>query len=121
MPLFNYQPAATEAAQLTVIAGEMSSANSTLVADNKAPTVKTTTELTFTVKDAYGNPVTGLKPDAPVFSGAASTGSERPSAGSWTEKGNGVYVSTLTLGSAAGQLSVMPRVNGKMPLLSHWC
>ncbi|MGQ7157304.1 hypothetical protein ACUODF_47930, partial [Escherichia coli] len=74
MPLFNGQPAATEAAQLTVIAGEMSSANSTLVADNKAPTVKTTTELTFTVKDAYGNPVTGLKPDAPVFSGAASTG-----------------------------------------------
>ncbi|HGX4291988.1 TPA: inverse autotransporter adhesin FdeC [Escherichia coli] len=112
MPLFNGQPAATEAAQLTVIAGEMSSANSTLVAD-KAPTVKTTTELTFTVKDAYGNPVTGLKPDAPVFSGAASTGSERPSAGNWTEKGNGVYVSTLTLGSAAGQLSVMPRVNGQ--------
>lgn len=113
MPLFNGQPAATEAAQLRVIAGEMSSANSTLVADNKAPTVKTTTELTFTVKDAYGNPVTGLKPDAPVFSGAASTGSERPSAGNWTEKGNGVYVSTLTLGSAAGQLSVMPRVNGQ--------
>ncbi|EES1237408.1 intimin-like adhesin FdeC [Escherichia coli] len=113
MPLFNGQPAATEAAQLTVIAGEMSSANSTLVADNKTPTVKTTTELTFTVKDAYGNPVTGLKPDAPVFSGAASTGSERPSAGSWTEKSNGVYVSTLTLGSAAGQLSVMPRVNGQ--------
>ncbi len=113
MPLFNGQPAATEAAQLTVIAGEMSSANSTLVADNKAPTVKMTTELTFTVKDAYGNPVTGLKPDAPVFSGAASTGSERPSAGNWTEKGNGVYVATLTLGSAAGQLSVMPRVNGQ--------
>ncbi len=115
MPLFNGQPAATEAAQLTVIAGEMSSANSTLVADNKAPVVKTTTELTFTVKDAYGNPVTGLKPDAPVFSGAASTrgGSERPSAGNWTEKGNGVYVATLTLGSAAGQLSVMPRVNGQ--------
>ncbi|MBE9733865.1 intimin-like adhesin FdeC, partial [Escherichia coli] len=110
---FNGQPAATEAAQLTVIAGEMSSANSTLVADNKAPTVKMTTELTFTVKDAYGNPVTGLKPDAPVFSGAASTGSERPSAGNWTEKGNGVYVATLTLGSAAGQLSVMPRVNGQ--------
>ncbi|EHO0093855.1 intimin-like adhesin FdeC [Escherichia coli] len=110
MPLFNGQPAAT---QLTVIAGEMSSANSTLVADNKAPTVKMTTELTFTVKDAYGNPVTGLKPDAPVFSGAASTGSERPSAGNWTEKGNGVYVATLTLGSAAGQLSVMPRVNGQ--------
>ncbi|MDI4309368.1 Bacterial Ig-like domain protein [Escherichia coli PCN009] len=110
MPLFNGQPAATEAAQLTVIAGEMSSANSTLVADNKAPTVKMTTELTFTVKDAYGNPVTGLKPDAPVFSGAASTGSERPSAGNWTEKGNGVYVA---LGSAAGQLSVMPRVNGQ--------
>ncbi|EEZ1402215.1 intimin-like adhesin FdeC, partial [Escherichia coli] len=113
MPLFNGQPAATEAAQLTVIAGEMSSANSTLVADNKAPTVKMTTELTFIVKDAYGNPVTGLKPDAPVFSGAASTGSERPSAGNWTEKGNGVYVATLTLGSAAGQLSVMPRVNGQ--------
>ncbi|EKF3143771.1 inverse autotransporter adhesin FdeC [Escherichia coli] len=113
MPLFNGQPAATEAAQLTVIAGEMSSANSTLVADNKAPSVKTTTELTFTVKDAYGNPVTGRKPDAPVFSGAANTGSERPSAGNWTEKGNGVYVSTLTLGSAAGQLSVMPRVNGQ--------
>ncbi|EIF0938443.1 intimin-like adhesin FdeC [Escherichia coli] len=113
MPLFNGQPAATEAAQLTVIAGEMSSANSTLVADNKAPTVKMTTELTFTVKDAYGNPVTGLKPDAPVFSGAASTGSERPSSGNWTEKGNGVYVATLTLGSAAGQLSVMPRVNGQ--------
>ena len=28
-------------------------------------------------------------------------------------QGNGVYVSTLTLGSAAGQLSVMPRVNGQ--------
>ena len=113
MPLFNGQPAATEAAQLTVIAGEMSSANSTLVADNKAPTVKMTTELTFTVKDAYGNPVTGMKPDAPVFSGAASTGTERPSTGDWTETSNGVYVATLTLGSAAGQLSVMPRVNGQ--------
>ncbi|ELU9812869.1 inverse autotransporter beta domain-containing protein [Escherichia coli] len=85
----------------------------TLVADNKAPTVKTTTELTFTVKDAYGNPVTGMKPDAPVFSGAASTGTERPSTGDWTETSNGVYVATLTLGSAAGQLSVMPRVNGQ--------
>ncbi len=113
MPLFNGQPAATEAAQLTVIAGEMSSANSTLVADNKAPTVKTTTKLTFTVKDAYGNLVTGLKPDAPQFSGAASTGTERPSTGDWTETSNGVYVATLTLGSAAGQLSVMPRVNGQ--------
>ncbi|EGO8562897.1 invasin domain 3-containing protein, partial [Escherichia coli] len=113
MPLFNGQPAATEAAQLTVIAGEMSSANSTLVADNEAPTVKTTTKLTFTVKDAYGNLVTGLKPDAPQFSGAASTGTERPSTGDWTETSNGVYVATLTLGSAAGQLSVMPRVNGQ--------
>ncbi len=112
MPLFNGQPAATEAAQLTVIAGEMSSANSTLVADNKTPTVKTTTELTFTVKDAYGNPVTGLKPDAPVFSGAASTGSERPSAGNWTEKGNGVYVSTLTLDLPRVSCQ-MPRVNGQ--------
>lgn len=91
----------------------MSSANSTLVADNESPTVKTTTKLTFTVKDAYGNLVTGLKPDAPQFSGAASTGTERPSAGSWTETSNGVYVATLTLGSAAGQLSVMPRVNGQ--------
>ncbi len=63
------------------------------------------------MKDAYGNLVTGLKPDAPQFSGAASTGTERPSAGSWTETSNGVYVATLTLGSAAGQLSVMPRVN----------
>ena len=113
MPLFNGQPAATDAARLTVVAGGMSSANSTLVADNKAPTVKATTELTFTAKDAYGNPVSGLKLDAPVFSGAASTGSERPSAGSWTEQSNGVYVATLTLGSAAGQLSVMPRVNGQ--------
>lgn len=113
MPLFNGQPAATDAARLTVVAGEMSSANSTLVADNESPTVKTTTKLTFTVKDAYGNLVTGLKPDAPQFSGAASTGTERPSAGSWTETSNGVYVATLTLGSAAGQLSVMPRVNGQ--------
>ena len=108
MPLFNGQPAATDAARLTVVAGEMSSANSTLVADNESPTVKTTTKLTFTVKDAYGNLVTGLKPDAPQFSGAASTGTERPSAGDWTETSNGVYV-----GSAAGQLSVMPRVNGQ--------
>lgn len=98
---------------MTVVAGEMSSANSTLVADNEAPTVKATTELTFIAKDAYGNPVSDLKLDAPVFSGAASTGTERPSAGNWTEKSNGVYVATLTLGSAAGQLSVMPRVNGQ--------
>lgn len=69
--------------------------------------------LTLSAGHKQGNPVTGLKPDAPVFSGAASTGSERPSAGNWTEKGNGVYVATLTLGSAAGQLSVMPRVNGQ--------
>ncbi len=54
-----------------------------------------------------------MKPDAPVFSGAASTGTERPSTGDWTETSNGVYVATLTLGSAAGQLSVMPRVNGQ--------
>ncbi|TLI80034.1 intimin-like adhesin FdeC [Escherichia sp. E2562] len=113
MPLFNGQPAATDAAHLTVVAGDMSSANSTLVADNDAPTVKATTELTFTAKDAYGNLVTGLKPDAPQFSGAASTGTERPSTGDWTETSNGVYVATLTLGSAAGQLSVMPRVNGQ--------
>ncbi|WP_186803788.1 invasin domain 3-containing protein, partial [Escherichia coli] len=42
MPLFNGQPAATDAARLTVVAGDMSSANSTLVADNEAPTVKAT-------------------------------------------------------------------------------
>ena len=29
------------------------------------------------------------------------------------KQSNGVYVATLTLGSAAGQLSVMPRVNGQ--------
>ncbi|XPE24466.1 Ig-like domain-containing protein [Shigella sonnei] len=56
------------------------------------------------MKDAYGNPVTGLKPDAPVFSGAASTGSERPSAGNWTEKGNGVYVSSLNAGICRGSV-----------------
>ncbi|MEG8136556.1 inverse autotransporter beta domain-containing protein [Escherichia marmotae] len=113
MPLFNGQPAATDAAQLTVVAGDMSVANNTLVAGNETPTVKATTELTFTAKDAYGNPVSDLKLDAPLFSGAASTGTERPSAGNWTEKSNGVYVATLTLGSAAGKLSVMPRVNGQ--------
>ncbi|MED0063752.1 inverse autotransporter beta domain-containing protein [Escherichia marmotae] len=113
MPLFNGQPAATDAAQLTVVAGDMSVANNTLVAGNDTPTVKATTELTFTAKDAYGNPVSDLKLDAPLFSGAASTGTERPSAGNWTEKSNGVYVATLTLGSAAGKLSVMPRVNGQ--------
>ncbi|EIG1916909.1 inverse autotransporter beta domain-containing protein [Escherichia coli] len=95
----------------------MDVANSTLSANEPSGDVVADGQqaytLTLTAVDSEGNPVTGLKPDAPVFSGAASTGSERPSAGNWTEKGNGVYVATLTLGSAAGQLSVMPRVNGQ--------
>lgn len=81
MPLSNGQPTTTEAAQLAVITGEMSSANPTLVTDNKTPMVRAMMGLTFIMKDTRGNPVTGSKPDAPVSSGAASTGNGCPLAG----------------------------------------
>ena len=113
MPRVDGADALKQAVSVTIAAGEMSLVNSTLVADNEAPMIKTTTQLTFTAKDANGNPVSGLKPDAPEFSGVASTGTEQPSAGTWTEQSNGTYVTTLTTGSAAGQLVIWPRVNGK--------
>ena len=113
MPRVDGADALKQAVSVTIAAGEMSLVNSTLVADNEAPMIKTTTQLTFTAKDANGNPVSGLKPDAPEFSGVASTGTEQPSAGAWTEQSNGTYVTTLTTGSAAGQLVIWPRVNGK--------
>ncbi|XTZ36565.1 inverse autotransporter beta domain-containing protein [Salmonella enterica] len=113
MPQFNGRPAVTEALQLTVMAGALSAANSTIVADNKTPTVKKSTELTFTAKDAYGNLISDMKPETLVFGGAANTGTDKPSVGEWSAKGDGTWVATLNLGSTAGQLTVMPRVNGK--------
>ena len=113
MPLINGQPAASEAAILTVIARDISLTNSTLVADNGTPVVKTTTKLTYMAKDANGNPVSGLKPDAPDFGGVANAGTEKPSIGEWKEQSDGIYVTTLTLGSAAGQLVIWPRVDGR--------
>ncbi|HEI2548383.1 TPA: inverse autotransporter beta domain-containing protein [Escherichia coli] len=113
MPRVDGADALKQAVSVTIAAGEMSLVNSTLVADNEAPMIKTTTQLTFTAKDANGNPVSGLKPDSPEFSGVASTGTEQPLAGTWTEQSNGTYVTTLTTGSAAGQLVIWPRVNGK--------
>ncbi|HFG4068463.1 TPA: inverse autotransporter beta domain-containing protein [Escherichia coli] len=113
MPLINGQPAASEAAILTVIARDISLTNSTLVADNGTPIVKTTTKLTYTAKDAKGNPISGLKPETPEFSGVANAGTEKPSVGEWKEQSDGTYVTTLTLGSAAGQLVIWPRVDGR--------
>ncbi|EFO1591063.1 intimin-like adhesin FdeC [Escherichia coli] len=113
MPRVDGSDALKQAVSVTIAAGEMSLVNSTFVADNDAPMIKTTTQLIFTAKDANGNPVRGLKPDAPEISGAASTGTEQPSAGAWTEQSDGTYVTTLTIGSAAGQLVIWPRVNGK--------
>ncbi len=113
MPRVDGSDALKQAVSVTIAAGEMSLVNSTFVADNDVPMIKTTTQLIFTAKDANGNPVRGLKPDAPEISGAASTGTEQPSAGAWTEQSDGTYVTTLTIGSAAGQLVIWPRVNGK--------
>lgn len=96
---------------VTVTPGAVSAVRSTLTADRQSLTVKESTMLTLTAKDARDNPVTGLQPEIPVFGGTADDGNATVTV--WTDNGNGTYTATLTTGEKAGELSVMPRVNGQ--------
>ncbi|WP_349289662.1 invasin domain 3-containing protein, partial [Salmonella enterica] len=95
---------------LKFVAGPLDAAHSSITLNPNKPVVGGTLTAIWSTKDAYNNPVNNLTPEAPSLAGAAAVGSM---VSGWTEKSNGVYVATLTLGSAAGQLSVMPRVNGQ--------
>ncbi len=64
----------------------------------------------WTAKDAYDNPVTSLTPEAPSLAGAAAVGS---TASGWTNNGDGTWTAQITLGSTAGELEVMPKLNGQ--------
>ena len=64
----------------------------------------------WSTKDAYDNPVTSLTPEAPSLAGAAAVGS---TASGWTNNGDGTWTAQITLGSTAGELEVMPKLNGQ--------
>ncbi|WP_273830900.1 invasin domain 3-containing protein, partial [Serratia bockelmannii] len=86
---------------LTVIPGPASVNTSTLNIDKTEITVGGSAILTYTAKDDYGNPITGLSLSQ-YFSGAAAAGSSV----TWVEQAGGVYLGTLTAGTTAGPLSV---------------
>lgn len=54
--------------------------------------------------------MTSLTPEAPSLAGAAAVGS---TASGWTNNGDGTWTAQITLGSTAGELEVMPKLNGQ--------
>lgn len=54
--------------------------------------------------------MTGLTPDTPSLTGAAAAGS---SVSGWTDNGDGTWIAQISLGTTAGELIVMPKINGQ--------
>ncbi|STF44089.1 Ig domain-containing protein [Escherichia coli] len=59
---------------LKFVAGPLDAAHSTIALNPDKPVVGGTLTAIWTAKDANGNPVIGLNPDAPSLSGAARCG-----------------------------------------------
>ncbi|WP_329817342.1 invasin domain 3-containing protein, partial [Escherichia coli] len=85
-------------------------AHSSITLNPDKPVVGGTVTAIWTAKDAYDNPVTSLTPEAPSLAGAAAVGS---TASGWTNNGDGTWTAQITLGSTAGELEVMPKLNGQ--------
>ncbi len=95
---------------LKFVAGPIDAKHSTITLTSDKPVVGGTLTAIWSAKDANDNPVTGITPEAPSLSGAASTGS---SVSDWTDNGDGTWTAQISLGTTAGELIVMPRVNGQ--------
>ncbi|EFB3761674.1 hypothetical protein FPZ27_12580, partial [Escherichia coli] len=109
MPKLNGQDAAANAAKVTVVADALSSNQSKVsVAEDHVKAGESTT-VTLIAKDAHGNTISGLSLSASL----TGTASEGATVSSWTEKGDGSYVATLTTGGKTGELRVMPLFNGQ--------
>lgn len=95
---------------LKFVAGPLDAAHSSITLNPDKPVVGGTVTAIWTAKDANDNPVTGLNPDAPSLSGAAAAGS---TASGWTDNGDGTWTAQISLGTTAGELDVMPKLNGQ--------
>ncbi|OSL33933.1 invasin [Escherichia albertii B156] len=95
---------------LKFVAGPIDAKHSTITLTSDKPVVGGTLTAIWSAKDANDNPVTGITPEAPSLSGAASAGS---SVSDWTDNGDGTWTAQISLGTTAGELIVMPRVNGQ--------
>lgn len=95
---------------LKFVAGPLDAAHSSITLNPDKPVVGGTVTAIWTAKDANDNPVTGLNPDAPSLSGAAAAGS---TASGWTDNGDGTWIAQISLGTTAGELDVMPKLNGQ--------
>ncbi len=95
---------------LKFVAGPLDAAHSSITLNPDKPVVGGTVTAIWTAKDAYDNPVTSLTPEAPSLAGAAAVGS---TASGWTNNGDGTWTAQITLGSTAGELEVMPKLNGQ--------
>ncbi|MED9019742.1 inverse autotransporter beta domain-containing protein [Escherichia coli] len=95
---------------LKFVAGPIDAKHSTITLTSDKPVVGGTLTAIWSAKDANDNPVTGITPEAPSLSGAASSGS---SVSDWTDNGDGTWTAQISLGTTAGELIVMPRVNGQ--------
>ncbi|MGL5384920.1 MAG: invasin domain 3-containing protein, partial [Serratia sp. (in: enterobacteria)] len=94
----------------SITAGEMVPANSTVTLEDTTLPADgaSTTTVTYTAQDAYGNAVSGLTPDYTL------TGSETGTTfDDFTETSTGIYTGTLTAGTTTGgTAALMPQVNG---------
>ncbi len=95
---------------LKFVAGPIDAKHSTITLTSDKPVVGGTLTAIWSAKDANDNPVTGITPEAPSLSGAASSGA---SVSDWTDNGDGTWTAQISLGTTAGELIVMPRVNGQ--------
>ncbi|WP_273831229.1 invasin domain 3-containing protein, partial [Serratia bockelmannii] len=60
--------------------------------------------MTYTPLDANNNPVTGLNIPTQSLDGGGSV--------TWTESSPGKYTGTITAGTKAGQVNIMPQIDG---------
>ncbi len=95
---------------LKFVAGPIDTKHSTITLTSDKPVVGGTITAIWSAKDANDNPVTGIAPEVPSLSGAASVGA---SVSDWTDNGDGTWTAQISLSTTAGELIVMPRVNGQ--------
>ncbi|MBH3035776.1 inverse autotransporter beta domain-containing protein [Serratia marcescens] len=109
MPQSNGANLTAAGATVTLTAAQADKTHSSITPVPTSIPVTTTSMLTLTVKDEHNNPVPGLMNITQTLSGPGAVGS---TVGPWTDNGNGTYTATLTGGTTAGDVTVMPQSNG---------
>ncbi|ENX4473606.1 invasin domain 3-containing protein, partial [Enterobacter roggenkampii] len=109
MPQVGGKNAVAEGATVTLTAGDVDKAHSSISPKDGSMEVTDDMLLTFTAKDRFGNPIPSLNNISQKISGSSANGS---SVGPWKNNNDGTYTATLHGSTKVGDVVVMPVVNG---------